>query len=1313
VSHRRRLLLIALVLGATGLYALWRAPEWGARLVEHQLGRYFKRPVKVEAITVRPGTLEIEVHGLRVGGISPDAPPFLEVPSARVRPSFAPLRGNRIVLSRVRLEGLRLRINAFPSPPLGPGGDDIPKFGGGGKGGGLQVSIQRFVIVGGEFLLNHERVPLDLDLPDFHGRLSGRPEGGLAGHISFEPGRLKMGTAPELPVGTEIDVVVHRGVVDVQGARLVAEKTNLTYHGRIRLSGRPQGQMSLEGPVDLAVLERYVFRSGLGLEGAARWSGLLSIDGSRLRIEGRMEGTDGAFMGVAVPRFAGWLSYDGTTGLVMRDLDVDALGGSARLAVDVPPTATRRPVHIRGPVREVDGEGILRMLFGWGDMRLGTAATGDVDVSWPKGKNRLLSGTIGVDLGERADGRTPLSGRLDWRAEDGRQTYERALLRGPGMTGLVSGEVDVEDHARLAVEGETSDLAATDAVLTQVRRALGNPEAQPSGFTGAGTFRGRWRGTVDWPVFDGRFDGAGVGYAGVDWGRAEWTGTFDTAAESVESRPLVLRKGAGEIVWNGRSEIGWFGLRDALDGRGRASEWPVEDLVTFMEWDVVATGLVTGEASVRGRRSAPEGEAKGTARGGRYYAIPYDEARIESRWKGRVAEVTEGEVHLGGGTVAFRGSVTDDGVYDGTGEMEGVDLGALAPGPVPGVAYGGRLSGRLAMQGTLVRPRLRATLSSPRLFLGDEGIGILDAHLVGAGDGRVVIDGTCRSARVDVALAGAVDAVPPYAADLTLSARSTSLDPFLRAVQPALPAALAVVATGEVRLRGPLETPAGIRAEAVVPDLQLLLPDFPVRSREPVRLTFSGGRLELADFHLAGEGTDLAVTGGVDVLGEGPLAVSARGRADLRALSLVTRRLRGAGSARLAVDVSGTRAAPRVLGTLDLEGAGLRVRGFPHGVEGLQGRVRFTERAAELEGVNGTLAGGRLTLEGQAAYTGGRLTSYDIRPVARGLALRYPEGLRSLVDAELRLFGDAGKQWITGAVDVRQALYTKRYDVASEILAARRVLPTPEAASPEEGAQLDLRVRAPGTVRIDNNLATLAASADLSIQGTTQAPVVTGRAEIERGRVYFQGRTYVVQRGTLDFVNPQRLDPLFDIEAETRIRSYRVTLRVSGTLERVTPTLTSDPPLSSLQILALLAGQDETEVANLTQTQARQSQTQLAAAGAATLAAGRISESVGLEREAERLFGLNRFSIDPSLLRGAGTTPTARVTVGKRLSPDLNVLYSQDLRGTGSGTEERILAVEYTLTDRYSLLLTYTDPGTAKTGVEKGWGFDVRIRQSR
>ncbi|HVQ23584.1 MAG TPA: hypothetical protein VMV01_00320, partial [Planctomycetota bacterium] len=584
-----------------------------------------------------------------------------------------------------------------------------------------------------------------------------------------EPGRLRVGSGPELAVGTEIDVIVNRGVVDVQGARLFADNINLAYQGRIRFTGRPQGQLTLEGPVDLAVLERHVFRSGLGFAGAAHWAGLLTIDGSRLRIEGRMQGQNGSFRGVSVPRFASWLSYDGTSGLVMRDLDVETLGGSARLAIDVPPTATKRPVSIRGRMEKADGEGVLRMLFGWGELGIGTAATGELDVSWPKGKTRSISGTLGVDLQPREDGRYAFGGRFDWHAKDGEQRYDRLELNGPRFSARVSGEVDALDRARLELASDVSDLAELETVLTRCRRGLGNPEAQPAGFTGKGRFRGRWGGTLDWPVFEGRFEGDEIGYGGVEWGSARWAGSFDTAAEAVTSHPLVVQKGGGEIEWDGRSEIGWFGARDALAGRARATAWPLEDLVRFMQWDLQATGRVSGSARVGGRRSAPEGDAQGTARDGRYYGIAYDEARLESRWKGRRAELTRGAARIGGGGVDFAGSVTDDGVYDGSAEMKDVEIAALQAG----TAVTGRVSGRLLLLGTLTRPRVVGTLESSHLFYGDEGIGALAARFTGDGDGRVTLDGRCRSGRVDLALTGAVLAAPPYEADLKLVARST------------------------------------------------------------------------------------------------------------------------------------------------------------------------------------------------------------------------------------------------------------------------------------------------------------------------------------------------------------------------------------------------------------------------------------------------------------------------------------------------------------------------------------------------------------
>ncbi|HEV7502632.1 MAG TPA: translocation/assembly module TamB domain-containing protein, partial [Vicinamibacteria bacterium] len=436
------------------------------------------------------------------------------------------------------------------------------------------------------------------------------------------------------------------------------------------------------------------------------------------------------------------------------------------------------------------------------------------------------------------------------------------------------------------------------------------------------------------------------------------------------------------------------------------------------------------------------------------------------------------------------------------------------------------------------------------------------------------------------------------------------------------------------------------------------------------------------------------VAGTAAVLGDGALGLTVRGAADLRALSLVSTELRGHGAARVAVAVSGTRAAPVVDGTLDVESGGVRLRGFPHGVEDVRGRVLFNGHAAHFAGVTGTVGGGPVDLDGQAAYAGGRLTSFDVQASGRSIALRYPEGLRSVLDADLRLFGDEHQQWLTGKVDVRDAVWTRRYDVASELLASSA--PAVESATLGGGVRYDVKVTAPGTLKIDNNLATLQARAELNLQGNYAAPVVMGRAEIDRGRVYFQGNTYVIRRGTIDFTNPQRIDPLFDVEAETRVHSYNVTLKVNGTLERVYPTLSSDPPLSTVGILSLLAGAEESDVESAL---ALQNETnKLAATGAYTLAAGKLSEQVGLEKGAARL-GLNRFSIDPNVVRGESVNPTARMTLGKRVTPDLNIVYSQDL----TGTQERLVAVEYTLSDRLSLLMTRSEPG--------GYGFDLRLRR--
>ena len=919
-------------------------------------------------------------------------------------------------------------------------------------------------------------------------------------------------------------------------------------------------------------------------------------------------------------------------------------------------------------------------------------------LAWPRGRPREVTGAASFDLASRADARTPLSGRFVWSAQAGDQRIEAAELRTPSLEARFDGRILPDDRADLRLDAESTDLMAADDLLRRLRLALGTAAAEAVGLSGSGVFRGHWGGTLAAPLFEGRFTGHDLGWRGVAWGEASAAGSLSGSA--LEARSLLLRRGLSTLFVDGRFETGDLGLGDGMEGRVRVVSWPAADLVRAFDLELPVEGPLTGDVTLRGRRSVPEGEAALEAGAGRALGRPFTEARVKARWSPSSTQIQEAQVLLGGGQVRFKGSVTDDGIYDGAAEIAGVELSALwgelsgAPSEVP---LFGRVFGEVTLQGPLSRPQLLGRLRSPHLFVGDEGLGALDAHFEGRGDGEISVNATCRSSRVDLRLEGHVGAKAPYMAELALAARDTSLDPFVRTAFPPLPTTLGLRTTGELRASGPLAQPRELRAEVTLDHLDVLAPDYPGRTPAPVRARFEKGVLIVEDFAIAAEGTDVSLRGRADLFASGQLDFQASGAADLRGLIGVSPRLRGSGAARLDVALNGTWAEPRVLGTLRLLGAGVRVRGFPHGLEELTGVVRFTEGGATLDGLKGTLAGGRLDLEGQIAFASGRLSSFDLRPRGEGLALRWPEGLRSLVDADLRFFGDESRRFVTGTLDVRQAVYTRRYDVASEILATRAAEEPGTGAS--EGLNLDVHLRAPGTLRIDNNLASLYARADLQLRGTSDAPVLLGHAEVERGRIYFQGRTYVIRHGTLDFVNPARIDPLFDIEAETRVQSYRVSLQVGGTLERVTPTLTSDPPLSSLQILNLLAGADEATVAAMTST--RSNETQLAASGAATLAAGRLSEEVGLERGAEKLLGLDRFSIDPSLLRGNGQTPTARVTLGKRITPDLSVIYAQDLSGTG----ERLVSVEYILSDRFSILLTRSDP--------EGFGFDVRLRRSR
>src|SRR6185436_18007774 len=59
-------------------------------------------------------------------------------------------------------------------------------------------------------------------------------------------------------------------------------------------------------------------------------------------------------------------------------------------------------------------------------------------------------------------------------------------------------------------------------------------------------------------------------------------------------------------------------------------------------WDIAVEGLVSGEASLTGRRSEALGSVHLTSGAGRYYGVPYEDLELRALLHGRVTEVTAG-----------------------------------------------------------------------------------------------------------------------------------------------------------------------------------------------------------------------------------------------------------------------------------------------------------------------------------------------------------------------------------------------------------------------------------------------------------------------------------------------------------------------------------------------------------------------------------------------------------------------------------------------------------------------------------------------
>jgi outer membrane protein assembly factor BamA/autotransporter translocation and assembly factor TamB len=597
-----------------------------------------------------------------------------------------------------------------------------------------------------------------------------------------------------------------------------------------------------------------------------------------------------------------------------------------------------------------------------------------------------------------------------------------------------------------------------------------------------------------------------------------------------------------------------------------------------------------------------------------------------------------------------------------------VDVRVRATGPLNAPVLTGRL--------TLSQGSIAADSAAPVQDLAlsatyDQGVVDLTG-LSGSWQGAA-ISGT---ARVPVGVFG--DLVPqPYLATIPEAAgqasaalRVTSLTP--AALRPFLDEATVDQIGGRIDATATLAADrpgwAGMSGDVVLEHAEVELSRVPLRQTQPTRLRLVNGRLDVVAWRWAGAGNRVDVDGYVGLAGSPPeINLGVAGAIDLRMLGVFVPTIAVTGQATLDVRAIGTADDLDVEGQVAVDGADIAVRDPRIAITDLAARATLSGNRLQIERATASANGGTLEAAGSVTYAGTTLTGGEIALTGRGLAVEIVDGLRTEIDADIALGAEGGHPAMTGRVTILRGDYRRALRLTDQLFAARaaaRAAATPaDQAGALDRVRLNVAVGSAEDLIVHNNYGRFEVGTTLALIGTVGEPALAGRVTLrEGGEVFLGGQTYAIRRGTVDFVNPLRIEPTIDLSLETRVQRYDITLDVAGTPDTLEATLRS-PGLSQQDVVSLLLTGNMSDESTLVSAEVAQRQLLMLLSGELFGVAGR---AVGLDAvQVGRGLGGAESTFD---LLATESDPSARLTLTKNLSRDVELIVSQSLRNTGDIT---------------------------------------------
>jgi autotransporter translocation and assembly factor TamB len=1313
-------------------------PALARERLEEALTRAVQHPVRIERVILRPWLGRLQILNVRVESVSPeDAEPIVRLGQVHFQFGISSLWKRELVLSKILLQDLTLRL-------VGPRGDsppptlDLPDR---LEIGPIVLHIQTVQIQRGRVTYHDRRRDFTLHIQDLEATAHPQRRG-IDATLRLGSLRLEWPGLSETVTDIEAAGWLHDRLASLRRVTGKWHEQEIRVSGEVRHPfAAPEAHLAIRGSLDLAQLPRAA-RTPEPIAGLAK--GEMTLDGrwEDMRISGQIAVpnlTVGRLMARDVR-----VSGDVRHAFAAPDLDLAVRGSLdlARLphlsGVPEPVTgAARGEGKLRGQPEalKISGNVIVP------ELTVGPIRAQDVAVrgQWSESlldlaevSARIFDGNLRGSLVTRFDrpgdtrasltlqqaslaaldglARTPLGlrGELDVDAQvegdlrrlDGARGRIRLMGKRVTLPGdlnrIGAGTLDVEGtlrNAAVELTRATGDwtgirIEATGTLGAQgpegLRVALGTdlgfvaPLWGRRGLTGQATLRGEANGRWGDPEFIGQLrvpllTVTGTRIDGLDVpvrfrGR---TLHLDSAAGTLGQSRVTL---SGDLAWRGDGDFSAESLSRSLrfraDVHAPAARW--EDLAHWLPPAWQGSGRFGLSGRLEGNpatwRASGSLEAPSlTTRSG----IPIQDLRSTFTLDQKQFDIADLRAQVSGLSVRGTGGWTWDGSGQATAELGPMDLSRIP-----------NLPAHVALRGT-GRARVEVSIRPG----GVEGSGVarlgdVSVEEMPLGDGTIRValaNGLLRGdlafpdAKLTGTATGRLEGNGPLS--VRLVAREVALGPIARRISQQNGTQLDGAVTAVAEFTVPLSAPSALRGTVTLDPVRLVVAGEDWLNRGPVVIHWGAAGLDVDRLNLASRLGNLTAGGRLDP--RGILDFEVRGQIPLAILPALRPEIRDAGGLlTLTARVGGTAAAPSIRGDAVIREGRLQFRNYPETLRQIEARCILSPEGLRLVEAEASLGRGRIRASGDLSFEGGKPGFYRARISAQNISVAPVEGLQTVWDLDLEFVGRGAQPRLRGEGRLVRGRYAGDLSLLSILL---RETPG-KAASAGPAIPLRLLLRLDNNLQIQTNVAHLRVDGTVSLEGTAAEPILFGRVESREGQITFRRQRWTVTSAAARFNDPRRFDPIVDLTATTRIRSYDVTMQVSGRSEELTVQLSSKPPLAQEEILSLVT-------MGVPRPPSGQSGAGLMLGEVAKLF---VEDLVGI--------GTSSLGLDMLDLRTVEDAGQTKMQVGAQVTEQVQVIYSQTLRGSS----KRLLRIEYQVLG--PLLIA------GEQNFEGGYGGDVFIR---